>query len=97
MFRVKLPCVFRDGETFVSCNYGVHDSGRGKLVGRREDLERIDQLLDSTADVPGVLLLSGEPGVGKTALLDAIAQRASAAGARVLRAAGAEFETEMTY
>ena len=62
-----------------------------------QDLERIDDLLDPTADAPGALLLSGEPGVGKTALLNAVAQRASAAGTRVLRAAGAEFETDMTY
>ncbi|MCX5311166.1 LuxR family transcriptional regulator [Streptomyces sp. NBC_00154] len=75
----------------------ANDSGPGKLVGRRQDLERLDELLDPTADVPGALLLSGEPGVGKTALLNAVAQRASAAGARVLRAAGAEFEADMTY
>ena len=40
----------------------------------------------------GALLLSGEPGVGKSALLDAAEETAAAAGIRVLRAAGAEFE-----
>ena len=42
----------------------------------------------------GALLLSGEPGAGKSALLDAAAELAAAAGLRVLRAAGAEFEDE---
>jgi hypothetical protein len=40
-------------------------------------------------------LLSGEAGVGKTALL--AAAQAVADGVRVLRAAGAQFEAEMTY
>jgi DNA-binding CsgD family transcriptional regulator len=39
----------------------------------------------------------GEPGVGKTALLEAAADEASQAGIRVLSAAGAEFETDMTF
>src|SRR5437660_1307082 len=34
------------------------------------------------------LLLFGEPGVGKTVLLDAVADAASAAGTRVLRTGG---------
>jgi hypothetical protein len=43
------------------------------------------------------LLLSGEPGVGKSALLDAAAEVASEAGTRVLCAAGVEFEADMTF
>ncbi|MDX3096261.1 AAA family ATPase [Streptomyces sp. ME01-24h] len=73
------------------------DCEPGRLVGRHRDLELIDGLLRRRADVPGALLLSGEPGVGKTALLDAAARRASAAGVRVLRGAGAEFGTGATY
>ena len=72
-------------------------ANRGGWSGVTGTSSVIDGLLDRRADVPGALLLSGEPGVGKTALLDAAARRASAAGVRVLRAAGAEFETDMTY
>ncbi|GAA4263913.1 LuxR family transcriptional regulator [Dactylosporangium darangshiense] len=43
------------------------------------------------------LLLRGEPGVGKTALLDAAAARAEAAGLRVLRASGAQSEAEVSF
>lgn len=67
------------------------------LVGRHQDLELIDGLLHRPADAPGALLLSGEAGVGKTALLERAARRACAAGVRVLRAAGAQFESGMTY
>lgn len=45
----------------------------------------------------GTLLLSGDPGVGKTALLNAVADAASATGAMVLRAAGVEFEGDISF
>jgi hypothetical protein len=38
------------------------------------------------------LLLSGDPGVGKSALLDTASELATAAGVQVLRAVGAQFE-----
>ena len=44
----------------------------------------------------GALLVTGEPGVGKTALLRAAADAASA-DTRVIRAAGAEFEAETSF
>jgi ABC-type nitrate/sulfonate/bicarbonate transport system ATPase subunit len=47
--------------------------------------------------VGGALLLSGQPGVGKSAVLDAVAGAASQDGTRVLRAAGAEFEADVGY
>jgi DNA replication protein DnaC len=43
------------------------------------------------------LLLLGEPGVGKTLLLDAAAKMASSAGVCVLRANGVEFEAEISF
>lgn len=81
----------------MSRDHRSHDCEPENLVGRRQDLELIDGLLDRPADAPGALLLSGEPGVGKTAVLNAVAQRASAAGVRILRVVGAEFEADMTY
>ena len=41
--------------------------------------------------------MTGDPGVGKTGLLDAAADIASAGGSRILRAAGIQFEAEMSY
>jgi len=43
------------------------------------------------------MLVTGEPGVGKTVLLKAASEAASAAGTRVLRAAGVEFEAGMSF
>jgi predicted ATPase len=45
----------------------------------------------------GALLIAGEPGIGKTALLDAVATEAEAAGTKILRAAGVEYEAGISY
>ena len=66
------------------------------LHGRRGEREMLDQLVtDVRAGQSRVLVLCGEPGTGKTALLDYLTQRA--AGCRVARVTGAEPETEMAF
>jgi DNA-binding NarL/FixJ family response regulator len=65
------------------------------LVGRERELALVDELLGELADGGRPrLVLSGEPGSGKSALLDALRSRAQARGARVLRAAGDELLRE---
>ena len=53
--------------------------------------------LDDASVSGATLLLTGEPGVGKTALLDAAHDTAMVAGIRVLRAAGVEFEADVSF
>jgi DNA-binding CsgD family transcriptional regulator len=66
------------------------------LHGRRSECEMLDQLVaDVRAGQRRVLVLRGEPGTGKTALLGYLAQRA--AGCRVVRVAGAEPEMEIAF
>jgi DNA-binding CsgD family transcriptional regulator len=67
------------------------------LIGRANDVEFFRSFVDRSAAQGGALLLSGDPGVGKTVLLDAAAAHAMAAGMRVVRAAGAEFEADMSF
>jgi DNA-binding CsgD family transcriptional regulator len=59
------------------------------LPGRGADLAAIHRFVDAATRDGGALLITGEPGVGKTVLLDAAARYGSAAGARILRTAGA--------
>jgi DNA-binding CsgD family transcriptional regulator len=67
------------------------------LVGRSAELELIEALLAGRGPAGRGLLLRGDPGVGKTALLDVAVERAQAAGIRVLRACGVEFEAEIGF
>jgi predicted ATPase len=65
------------------------------IEGRRDDLELIHGLVRSVDG--GALVLVGDPGVGKTALLDAAADEANRVGSRVIRGAGAEFEVDVSF
>ncbi|MFI1065980.1 MULTISPECIES: AAA family ATPase [Streptomyces] len=66
------------------------------MQGRYAERERIEQLLaDARRGMSGVLLVHGEAGIGKTALLDHAAGRAH--GVRVLRVEGIESEMEMAF
>jgi DNA-binding CsgD family transcriptional regulator/tetratricopeptide (TPR) repeat protein len=57
-----------------------------RLVGRASELEAIDRaLLLARGGAGHGLVLTGEPGLGKTALLDAACRRAEAASLAVLR------------
>jgi hypothetical protein len=69
----------------------------GQLIGRDQDLGFIRSFVDRAAAGGGALLLSGDPGIGKTVLLDAAAAHATAAGTQVLRVDGAEFEAGMSF
>jgi DNA-binding CsgD family transcriptional regulator/tetratricopeptide (TPR) repeat protein len=66
------------------------------LVGREAEQRTLDALLDSARDERGAaLVLRGEPGIGKTALLEYAAGRA--ADMTVLRCVGIEAEHELPF
>ena len=65
------------------------------LHGRSAETARIDELLAAARDGrSGALVIRGEAGVGKTALLD---YAAATAGMRVLRGTGIESEAELPF
>ena len=65
---------------------------RSTLVGRTTELRALDAELERSRAGARVVLVSGEPGVGKTALLDHWAALATARGAVVLRGRAEEGE-----
>ncbi len=79
-----LPAVRDPADTAAAC-----------LVGRDVDLARLRPFAAAAAGK--VLLVTGEPGVGKTALLDYSAAAAERAGCQVLHAVGAQFAQNVSY
>src|SRR5690242_400740 len=66
------------------------------LLGRHRERQGIERVLASArSGRSAALALSGEPGIGKTALLEHAAQRAQ--GMQVLRARGVESEAEIPF
>src|SRR3954447_25386980 len=66
------------------------------LLGRAGERRRLDRLLDNVrGGQSAVLVIRGEAGVGKTALLHYCARQAS--GVRVARIAGVESEMELAF
>jgi DNA-binding CsgD family transcriptional regulator len=64
-----------------------------QLVGRERELASMERALDTvSAGTPSVLAVTGEPGIGKTALLEALGARAEARELLVLSGRAAEFE-----
>jgi len=67
-----------------------------RLHGRRGEREMLDRMVaDVRAGRSRVLILCGEPGTGKTVLLDYLAGQAR--GCRVVRVAGIESEMELAF
>jgi DNA-binding CsgD family transcriptional regulator len=67
------------------------------LLGRQAELDRIQELLDALPARGGSLLVRGDAGVGKTAMLAEARRLASARGVRVLAAVGIQSETQIPF
>jgi predicted ATPase len=69
---------------------------RQRVRGRSSECETLDRLLEGVwAGQSRVLILRGEAGVGKSALLEYL--RARASGCRIAPAAGVESEMELPF
>ncbi|MEU4657720.1 AAA family ATPase [Streptomyces sp. NPDC023723] len=86
---------------------GAAGSGQGAeepLVGRDAESARLFRAVDLasastsvSASAESVVVVAGEPGMGRSALLEHVARRAAAGGARVLRAVGSESESGLAF
>ncbi|WP_264203728.1 helix-turn-helix transcriptional regulator [Streptomyces bambusae] len=66
------------------------------MIGRQKERAALAEALAPSVPAASLLLL-GDPGVGKTALLDAAAEEAEADGTRVLRVRGNAAESELAF
>ena len=67
------------------------------IIGRDAALARLRGLVDPVPPASQVLVVTGEAGMGKTALLADAAERARSAGMRVLPVTGRESESKLAF
>jgi hypothetical protein len=67
------------------------------LLGREEELAVLCGLVDGIAAGGGAMTVQGEPGIGKSSLLRAVADYGKAAGLRILRAEGVAAEAQLPF
>src|SRR5262252_6026559 len=104
VWAAKRPCersrpAWRPGSDVAPM---IAESGRGGraagLMDRRSEREALDRLVGAVqAGESRALVVRGEPGVGKTVLLDYLAGQASGSGFRVARATAVQSEMELAF
>ena len=67
------------------------------VIGRERELKGVEAFLTAAHSAPGVLMLEGEPGIGKTTVWREGARLAEAAGFRVLRCRPSESEAKLSF
>ena len=83
--------------TYAQPGGGRRDGG-AELRDRVGECDVLDRLIEAVQTGQSrTLVVRGDPGVGKTALLDYLAGRASGAGCRVARVAGVQSEMELAF
>ena len=73
------------------------NGGANRLIGRDRELAALDVVPRRRCVGGATLLLAGEPGVGKTALLLAAAEMAATDGVRVIHGGGVEYESDISF
>jgi DNA-binding CsgD family transcriptional regulator len=76
----------------------AEDTADQPLYGRADELQVVSDLVDGLAEgAGGALVVGGEAGIGKSALLAATARLAADSGARVLSATGIQAEARLPF
>jgi DNA-binding CsgD family transcriptional regulator len=73
------------------------DSANTTLFGREPELRVLGDLIDHVRDRGGALAVTGEPGVGKSALLQQASMHATEAGMLVLTVTGVQSESLLPF
>ena len=69
----------------------------GPVVGREPELQRVRALVENVAKEGGALVIRGEPGIGKSAIVLEAERSANDAGMLVLKTAGVESEARLPF
>lgn len=85
------------GESGLNAGVETGASGPPSLVGRGRELASLNSFLESSFRDGGALLLLGDPGVGKSELLNAAEHAARERGALVIRTRGTQYEVDISF
>jgi DNA-binding CsgD family transcriptional regulator len=69
----------------------------GPVVGREAELQLVRSLVDNAAKEGGALVIRGEPGIGKSAIIAEAECSAHEAGMLVLKTAGVQSEARLSF
>jgi hypothetical protein len=67
------------------------------VVGRNAELDRLNRLIEAAHECGDALVVIGDPGIGKSTLLQAVVNRARAESFLILTVTGVESETGLPY
>jgi DNA-binding CsgD family transcriptional regulator/tetratricopeptide (TPR) repeat protein len=81
----------------VEVTSATREAGAARLVGRDDELGRLRALVDPVPAGSRLLVVRGDAGMGKTALLADLASRAVDAGMRVLLVTGQKSEDTLAF
>ena len=81
----------------VEVTSAAREAGVARLIGRDDELGRLRALVDPVPAGSRLLVVRGDAGMGKTALLADLASRAADAGMRVLPVTGQKSEDTLAF
>jgi DNA-binding SARP family transcriptional activator len=81
----------------VDARSRLDHGGKSPLVGRQTELSRLVAAFSASADGPGAMLIAGEPGLGKTRLVDEAVAIARQHGFGIVRGRGREADRSRPY
>ena len=85
------------GGVSESAQFGVSEAGAHVLFGREAEIGILRGLVEGVRDRGGALLVRGDPGIGKSALLATATAQATEVGSRVLSAVGIQSEAHLPF
>jgi ATP/maltotriose-dependent transcriptional regulator MalT len=98
MHRTRLDTDLNPPETTVLPSAPADTARGSRLYGRRAECQALDRLIaDVRAGQSRVLIIRGEAGAGKTALLEYLAERSSGSGCQVARMVGVQSEMRLAF
>ncbi len=95
---LPLPCIaLSKEEAEIDLASARADSGVAELLGRDDELAQLYALIDGIGQRGGALVVRGEAGIGKSALLEAAAVRAFERDVTVVSATGRPSEARFAF